>query len=106
MNDEKIFLNIRWEFPPNNMTNKMTHRRDRLAEFGPFTKLVIIYNLQFYNFERFFSYFSILEGMSDEEKTENVQEEPEDPVNEEEMNTEEVYDSISQVRVNNFYIFR
>ena len=44
--------------------------------------------------------------MSDEEKTEDVQEEHEDPVNEEEMNTEEVYDSISQVRVNNFYIFR
>ena len=41
--------------------------------------------------------------MSDEEKTEDVQEEPEDAVNEEEMNTEEVYDSISQVRVNNFY---
>ena len=43
--------------------------------------------------------------MSDEEKTEDVQEEHEDPVNEEEMNTEEVYDSISQVRVNNFYLY-
>ena len=34
--------------------------------------------------------------MSEEEKVENVQEEPEDQVNEEEMITEEVYDSISQ----------
>jgi hypothetical protein len=35
--------------------------------------------------------------MSEEEKVEDVQEELEDGVNEEEMNTEEVYDSISQV---------
>ena len=34
--------------------------------------------------------------MSEEEKVENAQEEPEDQVNEEEMITEEVYDSISQ----------
>jgi len=38
--------------------------------------------------------------MSEEEKVEDVQEEPEDEVHEEEMNTEEVYDSISQARVN------
>jgi len=35
--------------------------------------------------------------MSDEEKVEAVQEKPEDAVHEEEMNTEEVYESISQV---------
>ena len=40
--------------------------------------------------------------MSEEEKVEDVQEEPEDEVHEEEMNSEEVYDSISQARVN-FY---
>ena len=36
--------------------------------------------------------------MSEEAKVENAQEEPEDPVNEEEMITEEVYDSISQAK--------
>ena len=36
--------------------------------------------------------------MSDEERVENAQEEPEDQVNEEEMITEEVYDSISQAK--------
>ena len=39
--------------------------------------------------------------MSEEEKVEDVRDEPEDEVHEEEMNTEEVYDSISQARVNN-----
>ena len=34
--------------------------------------------------------------MSGDEKVENAQEEPEDQVNEEEMNTEDVYESISQ----------
>ena len=34
--------------------------------------------------------------MSEEKKIENAQEEPEDQVNEEEMITEEIYDSISQ----------
>ena len=34
--------------------------------------------------------------MSEEENVKNAQEEPEDQVNEEEMITEEVYDSISQ----------
>ena len=38
--------------------------------------------------------------MSEEEKVEDVGEEPEDEVHEEEMNSEEVYDSISQARVN------
>ena len=43
--------------------------------------------------------------MSEEEKVEDVQEEPEDEVHEEEMNSEEVYDSISQARVKKSWIF-
>ena len=43
--------------------------------------------------------------MSEEEKFEDVQKEPEDEVHEEEMNSEEVYDSISQARVKNSWIF-
>ena len=43
--------------------------------------------------------------MSEEEKVEDVQEEPEDEVHEEEMNSEEVYESISQARVKNSRIF-
>ena len=43
--------------------------------------------------------------MSEEEKVEDVQEEPEDEVYEEEMNSEEVYDSISQARVKNSCFF-
>ena len=39
--------------------------------------------------------------MSEEEKIEDVQEEPEVEVHEEEMNSGEVYDSISQARVKN-----
>ena len=48
-----------------------------------------------------FGSFFVFREMSEEEKVEDVQEEPEDEVHEEEMNTEEVYDSISQARVNN-----
>ena len=76
----------------------MTHSWCRLIEFGPFTKIshrpkILLSTI--------FGSFFVFREMSEEEKVEDVQEEPEDEVHEEEMNTEEVYDSISQARVKN-----
>ena len=61
------------------------------------TKLVIILNSKIFSFfNNFDPILAIWEKMSGDEKVENAQEEPEDQVNEEEMNTEDVYESISQ----------